>query len=750
MKTYLKIFSLILIFILSSCKDDNNKPNTDFPVAGNFEVEVLSSPPDQVSGGDARIKIYVPDGLALDQVDVYTGGIVITSMFNQNTTEHTLEGLVTGLALGQNKIMVSAKEGQIRSFVLILTNHSLTGPIFSGPQQPAFYCRTDELNLLGLGTPDENCMVEPLTTFVYRTTGNSWAEYTPGMARPADMATTTTSDGNTVDFIVRWERGTINRFIYSIAILSAASQDLAQPDLNTWNNRLLYYFQGGVAIGHTQGTYSTQRLLYVDGLSKGYAIAYSTGTKTGTHYNLQVGGETAIMVKDRFVSAYDAPEYTVSVGGSGGGIQQYIYAQNHPGLIDAAVPQYSYPDMITQTIHIGDCELIERWVDMKLLADPASHWQDWTHRSFLIGLNASNAISNPVITNGLTPWIANGSSECTKSWRGLSALVMNPHFGTVWGITPEDQVGTDWTHYDDAINIYGYADDGYARSTWDNVGVQYGLQALKDGNITPAEFLDLNFNAGSWKNEPDMIQEGCPLISALCGLIDVTQNLYPDQIDPWSARNMNLSDGVNPAPRREADDGAIEAAYAGGLVNTGSPDIPMIDLRHYLEGVLDMHNSHQSFAVRQRLLDYDGDASNQLIWFVDPGAPLHDPTPYALDVLDRWMANIKANPEMSIAANRPDDARDSCFDGAGTLVASGDDVWDGIIDSNVDGACTQRYTIYSTSRIIAGGPISGEIFKCELQSVDDAITSGVYGTWQPLPEDIVMLKAIFPTGVCMY
>ncbi|MDH5630896.1 MAG: DUF6351 family protein, partial [Gammaproteobacteria bacterium] len=138
------------------------------------------------------------------------------------------------------------------------------------------------------------------------------------------------------------------------------------------------------------------------------------------------------------------------------------------------------------------------------------------------------------------------------------------------------------------------------------------------------------------------------------------------------------------------------------------------------------------------------------IWFVDPGAPLHDPTPYALDVLDRWMANIKANPEMSIAANRPDDARDSCFDGAGTLVASGDDVWDGIIDSNVDGACTQRYTIYSTSRIIAGGPISGEIFKCELQSVDDAITSGVYGTWQPLPEDIVMLKAIFPTGVCMY
>ncbi len=73
------------------------------------------------------------------------------------------------------------------------------------------------------------------------------------------------------------------------------------------------------------------------------------------------------MVKDRFVSAYANPDYTVGVGGSGGGIQQYVYAQNHKGLIDAGIPQYSYPDMITQTIHVGDCELIERWMDVEVL-----------------------------------------------------------------------------------------------------------------------------------------------------------------------------------------------------------------------------------------------------------------------------------------------------------------------------------------------------------------------------------------------
>ena len=110
---------------------------------------------------------------------------------------------------------------------------------------------------------------------------------------------------------------------------------------------------------------------YLNGLQMGYAVIYSTGTRTNTHYNLQLGGETAIMVKDRFVSAYAEPEYTVAVGGSGGAIQQYVYGQNHPGLIDAGVPQYSYPDMVTQTIHVGDCELLERWLDSKVARRPA-------------------------------------------------------------------------------------------------------------------------------------------------------------------------------------------------------------------------------------------------------------------------------------------------------------------------------------------------------------------------------------------
>ena len=53
------------------------------------------------------------------------------------------------------------------------------------------------------------------------------------------------------------------------------------------------------------------------------------------------------------------------------------------------------------------------------------------------------------------------------------------------------------------------------------------------------------------------------------------------------------------------------------MVFRGKIEIPLIDWRHYLEPFLDMHNSHQSFASRQRMLNFDGDASNQVIWFTD-------------------------------------------------------------------------------------------------------------------------------------
>ncbi len=737
------------------------------PSDAGLSVEVVSSAADQVSGGDARLHISARDDIRLSTVEVLVNGADQTDRFSQVAGRRLLSGVVDSLVLGSNEIEVTARDrfGVTASRSLTVVNHPAEGPVFSGPHQYPFICQTERA---GLGQPlvdsadrgyavfaedetgaktdevvgfSQDCAAETLVVYRYRTTAGAWADYTPGQERPEDMATTTTIEGQTVDYIVRWERGTINRFVYSVAMLAPNDTSPDDRDSSAWSGRLVYYFQGGVAIGHDQGTTSTRRMLYDDALSLGYAVIYSTGTKTGTHYNLQVGGETALMVKEHFIELYDVPLYTVGVGGSGGAIQQYVYGQNHRGLIDAAVPQYSYPDMVTQTIHVGDCELLEFYMDVVDAGNPK--WATWSNRRWLEGMNASDTWPNPY-TGGLP-----GSTECVNGWRGLSPLALNPLYGAVDGMElwhPIDEVlAIEWTHWADLVNIYGRDATGFARNPWDNVGVQYGLQALVDGNITPGEFLELNAAVGGWKDEADMVQEGSPFFPP--GEIDLTN------WDPWSARNQ-LHD-VPISPRTEGDPVAGAAAYESGMVFVGDIDIPIIDWRHYLEDALDMHNSHQSFAARSRMESHDGDAANQVVWFTDTRGlvdddDFFDQTPMAFAVIDEWMANMRANPRRGVAGNKPAAAVDSCFDIDGDLVASGSGVWDGILDSGPQGTCAATFPTYSTSRVVAGGPLAGGVFKCALQPVSDAIAAGVYGDWVPSAEEQATLQAIFPTGVCDY
>lgn len=700
-------------------------------------ISVLSGPPEWVSGGDARLLVTVPAGVPLAEVNVLQGGADVTARFAPATGAHALEGVVSGLSLGDTLIEARAAEQETS---LTLTNHPVSGPLFSGPQQEVFVCSSERhRGNAKLGDPlDEECSLETRVDFLYLSTeSGNFEPFDPAGPEPANLALTTTRDGLEVPFIVRWERGTLNRFIYSIAVLSPGTQN-DEPDLSAWNGRLIKQFQGGVAIGHYQGSPSRRYMLNPRLLGDGYAVTYSTGTSTGEHYNLIVGGETALMVKDRFVSAYGSPEFTIGLGGSGGGIQQYIYAQNHPGLLDGLIPQYSYSDMVTQTIHVGDCELLERYMDARVAEDPDSIWATWTNRTWLQGLNASDTLPNEYAGG------APGLTECINGWRGLSPLALNPYFGTVPGISNEQQEAVEWTHFADAVNVYGLRDDGFARRTWDNTGVQYGLQALSDGNITPADFLDLNAQVGSWKDQADMVQEGCPFIDQLCE--------DPEQLDPWSARNMNLADGSTPAPRSEADSGAIAAAHASGLVFRGELNLPTIDWRPYLEEQLDMHNTSQSFATRSRLRSAGTPEEVMAIWFTDVTAeqPEFDQTPLALEVLDEWLVNLRDDPAQDVVAARPDRAVDSCFDAAGDLIHAGADAWNGILDDGPAGLCTEALPVYGTSRTVAGGPVAGDVFKCALHPVEAAIASGLYGSWRPDAAEREQLQAIFPTGVCDY
>jgi hypothetical protein len=705
------------------------------------KISVLSSRADQVSGGDALVRVRAPRGL-LHKLRVLRNGEDVTAAFTER--EGALEGLVDGLRLGANELMAVHRSWHALARLRV-TNFAITGPIFSGPQQTPFVCKTNQpqppLND-SLGEPlvdnqagdgfrvldstgatagwSRDCSARTVVDFLYRTTADAWRALPAGDSRPADMATTTTLDGRTVDFVVRRERGTIDRFLYSYAMLAPSGAPAA--DTSLWNGRLVYAFDGGVAIGHSQGTLGSASV-DPELLGQGYAVAHSSGTRTSVHYNLVLGGEGALMTKERFVERYGLPLYTVGVGGSGGAIQQYVYGQNHRGLLDAGIAVKSYPDMTTQTIHVGDCELLEYYMDVTDAANPK--WRSWDDREWLEGLNGTATFPNPYTRQP-------GSTECVNGWRGLTPLALNPLFGTAGAGTermnPAVMAAVKWTHWDDARNVYGVLPTGYARDPWDNTGVQYGLQALRDGHITPPEFLDVNARVGSWKEPQDMVQEGQPFLPT-------------GGFDPWSSRNMRLSPdgGVTPAPRRSGDVIAMRNAYEKSLYFDGDIDIPILDVRPYLEEVLDMHNSHQSFAARRRMLDKDGDASNQVIWFWGQQGGDRLMLPQAFRTIDEWMAG-----------HRPATAVDSCFTSTGETIAAGRDVWAGILDHRPPGACTKTYPLHSTSRIVAGGPLRGGVYKCGLQSVGRAIARGLYGDWQPTAQERARLEQIFPNGVCDY
>ena len=640
-------------------------------------------------------------------------------------------------------------------------------PLFAGPNQYPFACDTLKSGLGapeidnhdGVGTPvfdhrserplrlgySKDCLARTRVVYWYKPRHSDTFRPWRDEVRDVDVVTV---NGVSVPFVVRVEMGTINRFIYALAALRGHEEFGDRAHNANWNRRLIYQFQGGVGIGYRQGDVKVATLLLHRRaeLALGYAVAYSTGNATTNHYDVWLQEDTALRVKRQFTAQYGEPLYTVGIGGSGGGLQQYLLAQNRPGLIDAGIAQYAYPDMITQTIGVFDCELLEYYFDVT--AANNEHWQLAENRQIIEGFSASNTRKDKygslrrvaMLLHGQWPSLPEGQTECAKSWRGLTPLVLNPRFVS-FASRFDRQVldAVNWTHFDDVRNIYGTDESGFARVPWGNVGVQYGLQALREQRLSPREFLRLNARIGSWKASDRMRAER---FGGLVGNGDSSLR----QFSPWSAHNMQHGKRGTVAPRRRGDSAAVSAAFRGGLVFVGKLDIPIIDLRHYLDPRQDMHHAAASFSVRARISNAGGDTRLQTIWM---SAKPDDPTPKAFAALDEWLQRHREHPDWTMADARPASADDRCFDQDGELLFVGEKVWHGRWNKHTTGPCQQRYPIYSDPRQQAGMDIRGDVFNCALQSVDDALANGEYGDvdMQPYREQ---LRDIFATGVCDY
>lgn len=682
------------------------------PAAAELKLSVLSSRPDLVSGGDALVEVALPAEVSATAVQLLRNGEDVSAMLKPAADGRRLSGLVTGLSLGANKLVAAIGAGKAYG-ELALTNHPITGPMFSGPQLSPFECRTAES---GLGAPlDASCSVATRYDWFYFTAaGVRKALADPLGPRPADLATATTIDGKTVPFIVRVESGTINRSIYRIAVLDDPTV-AGRWNGAGWNQRVVFRFGESTAAQYNQGANSLDDAFKVDAidqqsvkaLERGFAYVVSTLNVNKVNVNDVVAAETATMLREHIAKTYGLPRWVVGMGGSGGAIQQMLIAQNYPGILDGIMPDAAFPDVFGTAMAVSDCRLLNRYFQ----ANPVS---SAVRQAFEGHMNVGAAIT-------CASWDAgNGDAVLATSGSVTPACGLNDSSKVYQPLT--NPAGARCTVYDINVNSLGRDPaNGFARRPLDNVGVQYGLAGLRKGTISTTQFLDLNEAIGGY---------------------DVDGNLMKPQ-------------------RTVADAEGLARAYALGRIGSGGgglATVPILAVHPYAEPGGDIHTIYNDIKIREQLKKANGRADNQVVWlFPNPqlaqviGVPaqvvplslqLRDLMLARLGLMTAWLDGITSDPAPlsadKVASHKPGDAVDSCWD-----VRDGTRYKEEATMSG-SGMCNTLYPKTPAPRMVAGGPVSDDVLKCQLKPIADADYSPVVFS---APEKL-RLQAIFVQGVC--
>lgn len=656
-------------------------------------------------------------------------------------------------------ISLSVRPTEHFNFPIKIGEHGPVKSLYSGDTQYPFYCMTvdsglgqpmvDNHSAYGVPVYDDILQREKVIGYSkdcsLATNIQYFTLYHNGKIIKLTQSELASYTHNNEQILLRVEQGTINRFIYTVAMpitRGEVGQRLAQ---SKWNKRLIFQFNGGSGIGYRQGKQKAKRVIarQYQQLLDGYAVISSSGNKTSYTYNMLLAEDTARRVKKHFISLYGEPLYTVGIGGSGGGLAQYLIAQNSKGILDGLIPLYSYPDMISQTTYALDCDLLNNYFTFR--AQHKKQWLDWSKRQTIEGMNALNNFPQragylqPVnqVMSGFVPSLPRGNSECINGYFGLSSFINNPRQGFLRDMFHPDVVqDVNWSFWQDLVSVLGQDQQGFGLSTWDNVGVQYGLLALQQGAITVEEFFDLNSKIGSWKPQTEMEEEHIWLPFG---------RKLPLWLSLWGSQNITpITEGF--ANRHKGSINAMQAAYRAGQVFIGKITLPVIDVRHYLEDDLDMHHVSASFFSRLRIAEQNGHNDNHIIWISDKD---YNPAVLAFKLMDEWLLMLRDNPNLSTIEAKPKKLSDQCFSATGEVLFQGANTWDGQWNNKSEGDCQKVFPMFSTSRIQAGSTWSGDMFKCQLMPVNQAIEQGLYDSVN-MKDYQIKLEEIFPDGVCDY
>ena len=674
---------------------------TGLPAWGqDLSIEVLSSFPELVTGGDALVKIT---GVSTAP-RVTVGGRDVSSAFVADGSSGWI-GLVDGLVDGENALAVSAGGGYA---TLSLTNHPTNGTLFAGPQQTPFVCENEAHGLAP--AMDESCAAPTITAYSYRSTDGTWKPFDPKRPRPADIEMTTTIGGKTVPLINWYEKGIINRSAYVISLLhdpAAGPLPTAVSNETGWNGKLIMSHRGGVRAGFHQGrnigTLDPERG-YVGGennnlheslIRGGYAMAGGSLMVTATTTNHVVQAETAAKIKERFIELFGRPTFTISMGTSGGSMSQHLIAQSYPGLYDAIMPGRSYSDVLTFQRPLSDCKLLENY-----FAGTEMPWTDLQKREVSGKLTYLYCKGPAAGFPNLSPDNCDSSVQDAKT------------------AEPSKWKDVRCTYQDNLVNVYGIdPETGHAGSPWDNEGVQYGLQTFNDGIISFGQFAELNDRIGG----------------------------------------QDIDGVIVPGQRTRASEDAVRIAYETGRLNTGQGglrNIPILDIRGYTDGIctvapcpprdptnVDVHDGYHTLVTRARLRKANGNADNHVrivaheVGHRGPYSVLGIVSPQAVAQLDRWLTDMHADklfaPQAKkVAANRPADFVDACYPASGTRITDLD-------------RCAELFPIASDARIVAGSPLVNDVLMCTLKPVDPNDYSASLSA-----EQLGVLQRVFPEGVC--